>query len=148
MEEHTLETIFGDAIGNEYCGLDSDRDTDEELEATLRFFPCVMYLPRCTRNKMPLLVLLKKEADVRVCNMKAVSFLPVVLWVAVEFGVKKSADRGGLLSHTHDGVTIMDSLMMSGTESSNHEYHESFDEQLLQVLKELRVLHLLIKEDI
>jgi hypothetical protein len=98
---------------------------------------------------MPLLVFLKNEKDVRVCNTMAVSFLPVVLRVAVELGVKKCANQGGLRSHTHDGVTIMmDSLIMSETKSSNHECHESIDEQLLQVLKELRVLHLLRKEDI
>jgi hypothetical protein len=88
---------------------------------------------------MPLLVFLKKKEDdeedvVLVCNTKAVLFLPVVLRVAVELGVKKSSDRGGLLSHTSDEVTIMDNLMMSGTASSNQESHELIDEQLLQVL--------------
>jgi hypothetical protein len=153
MIANTHDTIFYNAFGDEYCGLDTVRDTDEELEATLRFFPCVMYLPRLTRNKMPLLVLQKYDEDdeedgVWVCNTKAVSFLPVILSVAVELGVKNSLERGGLLSHTNDGITILDSLMMSGTESRNQKCQESIDEQFLQVLKQLRVLHLLRKEDI
>jgi hypothetical protein len=157
MISNTSEMIFDDAIGHDYRGLDIDYDTDEELEATLRFFPCVMYLPRFTRNKMPLLIFLKKEeddeednekGDVLVCNRKAVSFLPIVLRVAVELGVKEPHERGGLLSHTYNDISIMDRLMMSGTEYSKTEYLESIDEQFLQVLKQLRVLHLLRKEDI
>jgi hypothetical protein len=150
MIAYTHDTIFNDEIGDGYCGLDCDRDTEEELAATLRFFPCVMYLPRLTPNKMPLLVFLKndEEDDVRLCNTKAVSFLPIVLSVAVELGVKNAYDRGGLLSHTPDEVTIMDNLMMSGTETSNLESQVLFDEQLLQVLKQLRLSHLLRKEDI
>jgi hypothetical protein len=58
MIAYTPELIFNDGIGDEYHGLDDERDTQEELEATLRFFPCVMYMPRLTADKMSLLVFL------------------------------------------------------------------------------------------
>jgi hypothetical protein len=45
MIANNHDTIFDDAIGDKYCGLDSDRDTDEELEATLRFSPVLCICP-------------------------------------------------------------------------------------------------------
>jgi hypothetical protein len=45
MEDNTLGTVFGDAIGIGYCGLDRDRNTDKELEATLRFSPVLCICP-------------------------------------------------------------------------------------------------------
>jgi hypothetical protein len=76
----------------DYLGLDSDRDTKEQVETAIRFFPEVLSrtFTRETTKYYPIQLLAQ--------TVKAVSFVPLVARVALELGVFEDIDRGGLLA--------------------------------------------------
>ncbi|OEU12758.1 hypothetical protein FRACYDRAFT_244031 [Fragilariopsis cylindrus CCMP1102] len=129
-----------------YRGLDSDRDTEAEVEAIVRFFPAV--LTRSEEDEYPIQILAvahNEDGDWQ-CNVKAVSFIPLLLRLAIEFGLFEEDERGGLLCED-----VLHHLMDSDNtelELHNQEHHESVDTKYLQVLIQLRRLGVLKKEDI
>ncbi|OEU07581.1 hypothetical protein FRACYDRAFT_251003 [Fragilariopsis cylindrus CCMP1102] len=135
--------------GEEYGGLDSDRDTEAEVETAIRFFPEVLSRreDQFDGNIYPiqLLALARDDEDGDLqCNVKAVSFIPIVARLAIEFGLFEEDKRGGLLceyDYNEDkGDNVLYHLMIMG--------HEYIDTKYLQVLIQLRKLGLLKKEDI
>jgi hypothetical protein len=135
-----------------YIGLDSDRDTEAEVEAIIRVFPEVLtklkyddedgsfYYP------IELLAFAHNEDGKWQCNVKAVSFIPLLLRLAIELGLYEEDERGGLLCED-----VLHHLMASDSpklELHNQEHHESVDTKYLQVLIQLRKLGVLKKEDI
>jgi hypothetical protein len=93
-----------------YLGLDSDRDTEEELERTIRFFPGVLsrrkirgrysYYPiKCVSYSL-------MNSSKR-CNLKAVSFIPVLARIAIELDCFNDKWRGGLLIQDGENKGIM-----------------------------------------
>jgi len=158
--------------GEEYYGLDSNRDTEAEVVNVLRFFPSVL-----TRKKeikvqiyhqlrpedvpdwrevrfhvypMQLLTVSYNEGRPyyhRQCNTKAVSFLPPVASLAKELGLFDEQERGGLLSS--GGFHILHNLMRSDfVNGETIDRREYVDDKYLQVLIQLRKMDLLKKEDI
>jgi hypothetical protein len=136
-----------------YSGLDSDRDTEAEVEAIVRVFPEVL-----TRRKYddenfyyPIQLLtfaLDEDGDWQ-CNEKSVSFIPILARLAIEFGLFEEDKRGGLLCE--DGkINVLQDLMLSDgqTELPNQEHNEYLDTKQLQVLIQLRKLGYVKKEDI
>ncbi|OEU18284.1 hypothetical protein FRACYDRAFT_236560 [Fragilariopsis cylindrus CCMP1102] len=133
-----------------YRGLDSDRDTEEEVEAILRFFPEVLHRGG-DHGVYPirLLASARDEDGSWKCNVKAVSFIHIVARLTIEFGLFEGDDRGGLLCEDFDGCNVLHVLMLSDKiEVHNQEHYEYIDTQYLQVLIQLRQLDLLKKEDI
>ncbi|OEU06240.1 hypothetical protein FRACYDRAFT_255614 [Fragilariopsis cylindrus CCMP1102] len=137
-----------------YSGLDSDWDTEAEVEAIVRVFPEVL-----TRRQydgsgnypIQLLALAHYEDGDRQCNVKAVLFIPILARVAIEFGLFEEDERGGLLCQDIDGNNGLHLLMASDNtelELPNQEHHDSVDTKYLQVLIQLRRLGVLKKEDL
>jgi hypothetical protein len=106
-----IHDMFCSIDADNYRGLDSDRDTEEEVETALRFFPNVL-----TRRIQihdadvdadadgedvylyPIQLLaftLRYEVGI-MCNMKALSFIPLLARLAIELGLFEE-ERGGLL---------------------------------------------------
>jgi hypothetical protein len=153
-----------------YRGLDSERDTESEVEAIVRFFPEV--LSRRKQNDWnadndddddsddeedPFIQSyypIQYLACVRIRghNVKAVSFIPLVNRLAIELGVlfDGEGNRGGLLCKDVVGNNVLHYLMRNSAriETHNREYLEPIDDKYLQVLIQLRRMGLLEKEDI
>jgi hypothetical protein len=142
-----------------YLGLDSDRDTEEELERTIRFFPGVLsrrkirgrysYYPiKCVSYSL-------MNSSKR-CNLKAVSFIPVLARIAIELDCFNDKWRGGLLIQdgenkgimNNGGENVLQLLTRSDYERENREHHELVGHKYLLVMERLRKMGLLRKEDI
>jgi hypothetical protein len=146
-----------DPNSEEYRGLDVDRDTEVEVETAIRFFPEILsrrsrgggrdYHPvKCLANGY-------YGAAWRF-NLKAVSFLPLLVKLAIEFGTFDEELRGGLLTDDEAGdkvlvlLTVSDRDFENKNEAENREYNELIDDKLLLVMKQLRKMGVLKKEDI
>jgi hypothetical protein len=151
-----------DVDDEDYRGLDSERDTEEEVETAIRFFPEVLsrtkYLflgeeeeeeeeERAEELMYPIyyLTFLRHEGW-NGCNVKAVSFIPLVARLAIEFGLFEEEDRGGLLCQgVFHGNALQRLVGSSPTGSHNYELD---DDKYTRVLIQLRKIGLLKKEDI
>jgi hypothetical protein len=153
-----------DGHADYYQGLDSNIDTEAEVEAIIRIFPNVLSKSKhimwtdedadheevalwLYRPIQLLAFTIHEDESLRI-NLKAVPFIPVVARLAIEFGSDYS--RGGLLRHDiHSNTNVLQSLMVSDfTEIHNRDHHEHIDDMYLQVLINLRQIGLLKKEDI
>jgi hypothetical protein len=144
----------------EYDGLDSRRDTEKEVEATVRLFPNILNRQSRTErrggNFYPIQCLAYNfyweadRSDWR-CNWKAVSFIPLLVRLSIEFGYFNNEElngelRGGILFEDEDRnkENVLRLLMYH----ENHEHHELVDDKFLLVIKELKQMGYLKKEDI
>ena len=110
---------------DEYYGLDSDRDTEEEVEAVIRLFPRVLstvfrtewpntYGDDYEHLKHPIqLLAFSRITPAYGCNAKAVSFIPIVVRLAIEFGSFEERERGGLLCEANSDTNALLDLMKS-----------------------------------
>jgi hypothetical protein len=86
--------------------------------------------------------------------VKAVSFIPIVARLAIEFELfEEVEERGGLLCQDdingNNMFNVLQNLMLSDQiERDNREYHEPIDNKYFQVLIQLRQMDLLMKEEI
>ncbi|OEU06886.1 hypothetical protein FRACYDRAFT_278048 [Fragilariopsis cylindrus CCMP1102] len=144
------------AEADTYTGLDSDRDTEEEVETAIRFFPEVL-----TRRKavfdgdfhypiQEVAFACDEDFGDWQCNVKSVSFIPIVARLAIEFGLFEEDERGGLLCLDREGDNVLHRLMLTDQiiDGDNREQQHEADDKFLQVLIKLRQLDLLKKEDI
>ncbi|OEU07200.1 hypothetical protein FRACYDRAFT_251527 [Fragilariopsis cylindrus CCMP1102] len=144
-----------DAETDTYDGLDSDRDTEEEVETAIRFFPEVLsrrkdvYAGILHYPIQALASACNEDGDWQ-CNVKTVSFIPIVARLAIEFDLFEEDERGGLLCLDSDGDNVLHLLMLTDdTIVENLEkIYRAIDDKYLQVLIQLRKLGLLKKEDI
>ena len=130
-----------------YSGLDSDRDTEAEVEAIVRVFPEVLTRknPCGPEDYYPiqLLAFALDEYGNWHGNKKSVSFLPILARLAIQLGLFQEQYRGGLLCNDIYEDNVLQQLMHNcGPE------HPDGDDKCLQVLLELRGMGLLKKEDI
>jgi hypothetical protein len=154
---------------DDYRGLDSSRDTEDEVEAIVRAFPEVLSRRKEfiwdeederwveNRNDMdrnyPIhyLTLLggnnNSTTSFRMYNLKAISFVPLVVKLSIEFGWLDEDVRGGLLIRNGRGDNILQLLAHNG-ETENQEHHKLIDNKYLLVMKQLRQMNYLKKEDI
>jgi hypothetical protein len=157
-----------DSDSEEYRGLDSDRDTEQEVETTIRFFPDVL-------SRQKTIVLYDDDEEIVHahifypiqlfsyyfcregicwrCSVKAVSFIPVLARLVIELGLFEEEERGGLLCQDYFKNNVIQHLMRCddsqiGSRDHREEHHEAVDDRYLQVLIELRKIGLLKKEDI
>jgi hypothetical protein len=154
---HDMICDNNDADAEDYHGLDSGRDTEAEIETAIRFFPDVL-----TRRKqvwgvdetdgsfIPIhfLVFTRNEDNTRMSNVKAVSFIPLVVRLAIELGLFEEHERGGLYEDYMYFAIFEDLLHTDSIEHNNREHHEPVDDKYLQVLIQLRKMDLFKKEDI
>jgi hypothetical protein len=140
-----------------YHGLDSDRDTEKEIETAIRCFPEVLSTKveddEDDENMYPIqfLAFTRNEDGGWRCNVKAVSFIPPLARLTIELGVLFDGEenRGGLLCHDFVRNNVLNYLMCSDrVELHNQERHENTDDTYLQVLVKLREMGIIQKEDI
>jgi hypothetical protein len=174
--ENDIHDMFCDhnsAAPDMYLGLDSERDTNEEVETTIRFFPDVL-----TRRKriagfnygnvhegivgfnygnahegyypIQYLAFSRNENDgTLMWNLKSASFIPFVVQLSVELNLFEDYYRGGLLYLNSNNEDIFGLLMLSDrSELHNREYHETADDKCVQVLLRLRIMGFLKERDI
>jgi hypothetical protein len=146
----------------DYDGLDSDRDTEDEVETAIRFFPEIL-----SRRKQegywheeeqeweegfyPIQYLVCSQCDhgTNSFNLKAVSFVPLVARLSKEFGQFTEEERGGLFIDGRYGTYCIFFLTKTNFDGIyDREHHESIDDKCLLVLKQLRDMGLLKKEDV
>ena len=118
-----------DAETDTYDGLDSDRDTEEEVETAIRFFPEVLSRRKAVYDidgnfHYPIqeLALAHNVHNVHnedgnwqynnsYNNVKTVLFIPIVARLAIEFDLFEEDERGGLLCLDRDGDNVLQHLM-------------------------------------
>jgi hypothetical protein len=81
------------------------------------------------------------------CNLKAVSFILLLARLATEFGQFMDGQRSGLLS-TDGKINVLRDLVRTDTEHYNRDHHELVDTKYLIVMKKLRQMGYLKREDI
>jgi hypothetical protein len=148
---------FGDDIHDHLCitdaedyrGLDSDRDTEEEVEAIVRFFPEALTRRKEALYPIQLLAFVRDEDGGWQCNVKAVSFIPLLARLAIELDLFEVDERGGLLCPT-EGDNVLHDLMLSDQTiiNSRDEQYKATDDKYLQVLIQMRKMGYLWKGDI
>ena len=139
-----------DGDADYYQGLDSNIDTEAEVEAIIRIFPNVL----STRQEITYgddddIV----EARYFYYPIQLLSFIPVVARLAIEFGCFEEEDRGGLLCYgnrSSDDENVLRILMHSDRNiiTNDRKHHQLVDDKYLLVMKQLRQVGLLKKDDI
>jgi hypothetical protein len=125
-----------------------------EVEATVQFSPEVLYQKEIKQNLMKNVPWVEGEEDhplhfaeqVSGCsmfrrNMKAVSFIPLLVRLATELGVlfDGEEDHEGLLWKDQKNFHALQSLVYSDPVGHHtQEYHEAVDDKYLYVLIQLR----------
>ena len=133
--------------GDDYQGLDSNRDTEAEVETAIRFFPEVLSRRGGEYDSYPIQCLpLMYDINLSlVCNVKAVSFVHVISQLAIEFGSFQQNDRGGLLVDNGDSLN---SLVSSSHSSYGEGHNRTVDNVFVAEMIRLRQMGLLMREDI
>ncbi|MGK3749528.1 MAG: hypothetical protein ACI8RD_001823 [Bacillariaceae sp.] len=140
-----------DIAADNYCGLDSDRDTEEEVETVIRFFPEVLSRRKEDGDGNFYPIQLISFTHHWGCNVKAVSFIPIVARIAIDFGLFEEQYRGGLLCQDEvECKTVLENLTdwRYLSDRRNVTFNHEVDDKYLQVLIRLRKMGLLNKEDI
>ena len=135
-------------IDEGYDGLDSERDTEEEVETAIRCCPENLTRRDDTFRLLPIhcLTTMQSNDDVTtVCNAKAVSFIPLFARLAIEFNSFEEQERGGVLIEDGCGQNILQNLVYSSEESY---VEEQVDTTFLAVLIQLRQSGWFVKDDI
>jgi hypothetical protein len=142
------DMLCDDGVDEEYRGLDSERDTEEEVESAIILFPDVLSRREQISDVFyPInhLVRLRREDRTWRINLKALSFIPLVVRLSIELGLFEEQERGGLLSEL-GGYNPLESLVLNDqTKHYNREHHEPIDDKCLQVLIQLRKMDLFQK---
>jgi len=131
--------------GENYCGLDSDRDTVAEVETALRFFPEVL----SQKNPLQCLSIIRVDGK-SMLNAKAVPFFLLFVQLSIEFGSFEDDERGGLLIRPLRGHFRPNTLQSFVGSDPKHgrEHNRHFDDIFSSELKKLGRMGVLVKEDI
>jgi hypothetical protein len=172
LEDDVHEMLCdNDTEAENYSGLDSDRDTENEVETIVRFFPEVLSGRKAQRWVSSFYndaedegrwVDAYDEGDYPIhslsyvsgfrthpCNLKAVSFIPPLVRLAIELGCFAVEERGGLLCGDYNGNYALRPLLTGAKHISlGEEYHQLVDGKCLQALIQLRRQGHLKKEEI
>jgi hypothetical protein len=136
------------SYADNYRGLDSDRDTEDEVEAAIRFFPEVLSKRSQERLPVHFITCCFGKREHVLCNLKAVSFIPLVARLTIEFGLFRDEGRGGLLFYDCEHTTMQHLITAGQTKSYDQQHPELVDDTCLLVMQKLRQMGLLKKEDI
>lgn len=156
---HTLNVDIYNMINDRrtaeegFNGLDDTRDTEDQVETAIRFHPEALVVseraifgdysipklnvPAFVRTNIPDR---ENDADYAVCNVKAVTFVPLFVRLAIELNSFGEATRGGLLTKCY-GKNILQRLLYSSDANSPYntiQHHQTVDNVFLSVLERLR----------
>ncbi|OEU18121.1 hypothetical protein FRACYDRAFT_238555 [Fragilariopsis cylindrus CCMP1102] len=135
--------VYDDDDDDDDVDLDSDRDTEAEVETALRFFPEVLSRRGGRCNKYPIQYLATR--------CKAVSFIPLVARLALEFGLFEEKERGGLLLEDECGDNMLQFLVNDFFIDHHVDdmiNREDVDDMYLNVMIQLRQVGYFNREDI
>ncbi|OEU17866.1 hypothetical protein FRACYDRAFT_238294 [Fragilariopsis cylindrus CCMP1102] len=126
---------------DDYNGLDSGRDTEEEVEAIIRFFPEVL-----STADEDFIYPIQRLA----CNIKVISFIPLYVRLAIEFGSFPEEIRGGLFTVTPTLNKYGNSVFINLFTVAYDRDHQELDvnDKYLLVMIRLRQMGYLRLEDI
>jgi hypothetical protein len=147
---HDMICDNNDTFENEnYRGLDSDRDTEAEIEISIRFFPDLLSITQTETALYPIqLLAFTCNDDWFMSNLKAVSFIPLVVRLAIEFSLFEDELRGGLLIKDESGYNVLEHLSFTDMVGNDMERYELIDDAYLNVMIQLRHMGLFKKDDI
>ena len=136
-----------------YNGLDDTRDTEDQVETAIRFQPEALVVYERTIfggysiSKLNVLAFVRTNIPYRLydeeyvlCNIKAVTFVPLFVRLAIELNSFEEATRGGLLQKYH-GKNMLQRLLYSSDANSPYntiQHHQAVDNVFLSVLERLR----------
>jgi len=130
------------------CDVDSDRDTPQQVETLVRFFPELLD-PHQFSDCFKSYPLMNKNLFVQMARReKAVSFIPLLAKLSLELHKDSGSvvgSRGGLLFYDRGEDECGLRAIVSNCNSSDTNEE---DTRYLDVIKELRANNLLFKEDI
>ena len=126
---------------DEYRGLDSNRDTEEEVITAIRFFP--ENLTRITADGQHpivcILILRKEDRSEIFSNTKAVFFVHVLAKLAIEYNSFDEDQRGGLLDDVNVHHSSLAYLVQS-QDGGDEDYHRNAATVFLEEL--IRLYHM------
>jgi len=151
VEDALKQLLHGTSPGtnNTIGGLDCDRDTEEQVETAIRFFPETLQEIYFGRNVICMQVSNRRWRN-GCLSFKTVSFVPLLAKLGIELGQFREEERGGLICGTDDLLKVLASNHFKGdlTKANDSEYYRLLDETCLAVLIRLRDMGLFRKEDI
>jgi hypothetical protein len=149
----TISNIFlngvREGVRDLFFALDSDRDTEEEVELAIRFFPRELTRQTSSWNtrEYPIISMQHNAGDIgRLRNTKTIPFVPLLARLGNEIGEMCEEERGGLVAnHSTNGLLR---LMLSSSPGAGPEHNQVVDDCCLGVLKRLREMNIFRKHDI
>lgn len=166
------EMLCDQNSGENYRGLDSNRDTEAEVETALQFYPHLLSRRKETtfalngvgeyewidapdgEGHFPIQCLCYVywvDGNLRYnsrCNLMAVPFIAVLARLAIEFHAFREEERGGLLIENEVGRNTLQELTRSSGSSCDEHYYQFVENICLQQFIQLRRMDLFKKEDI
>ena len=135
---------------DKYRGLDSSRDTEEEVITAIRFFPETLTNVGGHWGKYVCVQVLWKEdgSARRYSNTKAVFFVHVLAKLAIEYNSFEKDLRGGLLDDDAGESYTSLAYIVYSQRGGDEDYHRNADNVFLEELIRLDQMDLLKKEDI
>jgi len=135
---------------DKYRGLDSSRDTEEEVITAIRFFPETLTNVGGHWGKYVCVQVLWKEdgSARRYSNTKAVFFVHVLAKLAIEYNSFEEDLRGGLLDDDAGESCTSLAYLVYSQRGGDEDYHRNADNVFLEELIRLYQMDLFKKEDI
>ena len=134
-----------------YDGLDSARDTEEEVATASRSCPEVLTQREDLFGLYPIqcVTFVQDDEDTTMIrNVKAVSFLPLFVQLAMEFNSFPNEERGGLLARNANRRNPLQDLMFASHSSYDDNHQQRVDTTFVAVLIQLRRSGYFVKNDI
>jgi hypothetical protein len=146
-----------------HVGLNINRESMDEVEFAIRLFPRVLsmkwkqtddYTDDSSTGYYPisLQTIQNGYRKCRECLPHGGVFLPLLIRLAIEFGIFKKELRGGLLINDISGNTVLQSLVMSSNSNDdkfdNKNHYTIVDDTFLDTLMKLKEMGCIKKEDI
>ena len=148
---HDMITATPTTEEESYEGLDSDRDTEKEIEKAIRFYPESLTRRGGRFDFIPcqcLPFMYNNTTYEGWLDVRAVSFVHLFVRLAIEFNSFEEEERGGLLIEDVGGKTVLHCLMRCSHPSYGDDHQRNCDTTCLAVLLRLRQSGLFKKEDI
>lgn len=136
IEEKLIDLLYG--IKGD--GLDCDRDTHEEIETAIRFFPQIL-CEKYWGTHPPIYA--------QLAYFKSVSFIPILAKLGIEFNQFEKEERGGLFYREWNVLKSLVNNDCRDWYDEDDEYQQSLvDEKYVAVVKSLWKMNIIQKEDI
>ena len=160
--KRTVQLLITDNnyTSDNYQGLDGDRDTQDEVETAVRFFPGVLstkdsYIDidgEFSEGVYPIVKIARPFSldGCCLCNIKALPFLILLAQLGTEIGQFQEGERGGLIPTNYHDFNVIQ-LLAHGIDLSNKDTteHQQLVHNLFRaVLQQLKDIGLIKKDDV